>query len=53
LFAVYAGYSEVRAWNMSRYDGVMHGFFTMPHLIDTANRAITEASQALWGAFGF
>jgi acetyl esterase len=38
---------------MNRYDGVMHGFFTMSHLIDRANQAITEASQALRGAFGF
>ena len=36
---------------ISRYNGVMHGFFGLPHILDKANRATAEASQALRSAF--
>ena len=37
---------------ISRYDGVIHGFFGMPEIVDKAKLAIAEASQALRVAFG-
>lgn len=35
----------------SRYDGMMHGFFGMPAVLDKAQRAVAEASTALRGVF--
>jgi acetyl esterase len=36
---------------LSRYDGMIHGFFRMPGAIDKANDALAEAAGALRGAF--
>jgi acetyl esterase/lipase len=36
---------------LSRYDGMIHGFFRMPGVIDRANDAIAEAALALREAF--
>ncbi len=36
---------------ISRYDGVIHGFFGMADIVDKARTAIDEASQALRTAF--
>jgi acetyl esterase len=36
---------------VSRYDGVIHGFFGMANLFDKAKQAVDEASQALRTAF--
>ena len=36
---------------LSRYDGMIHGFFRMPAVIDRANDALAEASAALRAAF--
>jgi acetyl esterase len=36
---------------VSRYDGVIHGFFSMPKITDKAYKAMAEASQALRSAF--
>lgn len=36
----------------TRYDGVVHGFFGMPELVDKGAQAIAEASAALREAFG-
>ena len=35
----------------SRYEGVIHGFFGMPSMIDKGNVAITQAAEALKSAF--
>jgi acetyl esterase len=35
----------------SRYDGMIHGFFGMPAVLDKGKRAIEEASRALKAAF--
>ena len=35
----------------TRYDGMVHGFFGMPELMDKARQAIAEASSALREAF--
>ncbi len=35
----------------SRYDGMMHGFFGMPAVLDKSKQAIAEASAALQKAF--
>ncbi len=37
--------------NYSRYDGMMHGFFGMPAVLDKGRQAIAEASAALRAAF--
>ena len=39
------------ATTSSRYDGMIHGFFGMPAVIDKAEQAISEASAALKAAF--
>jgi acetyl esterase len=36
---------------LSRYDGMIHGFFRMPAVIDRANDALAEASAAVKAAF--
>jgi acetyl esterase len=36
---------------LSRYDGMIHGFFRMPAVIEKANDALAEASGALRAAF--
>ncbi len=36
---------------ISRYDGMIHGFFGMTGIIDKAHDAVAEASQALRKAF--
>ena len=36
---------------LSRYDGVIHGFFGMPHVIDKGRQALDEASARLAVAF--
>jgi acetyl esterase len=35
----------------TRYDGMVHGFFGMPDLMDKGRQAIAEASAALREAF--
>jgi acetyl esterase/lipase len=35
-----------------RYDGMMHGFFTMVGILDTARTAVATAASRLAGAFG-
>jgi acetyl esterase len=35
----------------TRYDGVHHGFFGLPHLIDKSRQAINQAGEALRHAF--
>jgi acetyl esterase len=37
---------------LKRYDGVTHGFFGIPSLVEKSRRAIAEASAALRGAIG-
>jgi acetyl esterase len=37
---------------LKRYDGVTHGFFGMPSVIERSRVAIAEASAALWRAIG-
>jgi acetyl esterase len=37
---------------VSRYDGMIHGFFAMTALVDGARRAMDEAAAALRGALG-
>src|SRR5262249_23320771 len=32
---------------VTRYDGMIHGFFGMPHLIDGAKQAVSQSSAAL------
>ena len=39
------------ATTCTRYDGMVHGFFGMPDLMDKARQAIAEASSALRAAF--
>ena len=39
------------ATTSSRYDGMIHGFFGMPAVIDKGKQAISEASSALRAAF--
>ena len=39
------------ATTSSRYDGMLHGFFGMPAVIDKGKQAISEASSALRAAF--
>lgn len=39
------------ATTYSRYDGMMHGFFGMPAVLDKGKQAISEASRALKAAF--
>ena len=39
------------ATTSSRYDGMLHGFFTMSAVIDKGKEAISEASSALRAAF--
>ncbi|MCI0769650.1 MAG: alpha/beta hydrolase fold domain-containing protein, partial [Chloroflexi bacterium] len=36
----------------SRYDGMIHGFFSFLDAIDMANDAVAEAAEALKTAFG-
>ncbi len=36
---------------LSRYDGMIHGFYRMPAVIDRANDALAESSAALSAAF--
>jgi acetyl esterase len=36
---------------LSRYDGMIHGFFRMPGVVDRANDALAEAVEALRAAF--
>ena len=36
---------------LSRYDGMIHGFYRMPAVIDRANDALAESSAALRAAF--
>ena len=36
---------------LSRYEGLIHGFFRMPSMIARANDALAEAASALGGAF--
>ena len=36
---------------LTRYDGIIHGFFRMPGVLSRANDALAEAAQALRGAF--
>jgi acetyl esterase/lipase len=36
---------------LSRYDGMIHGFFRMPAVMDKANDALAEAAAALKAAF--
>jgi acetyl esterase len=36
----------------TRYDGMMHGFFGAPAVLDKGKQAINEASAALTAAFG-
>jgi acetyl esterase len=36
---------------LSRYDGMIHGFFRMPGVIDRANDALAEAAAALSVAY--
>lgn len=36
---------------LSRYEGMIHGFFRMPGAIDKANDALAEAAGAIRGAF--
>ncbi len=38
--------------SLRRYDGMIHGFFSMPDAIDRARLAVAEAGQALRAAFG-
>jgi acetyl esterase/lipase len=40
------------AVTLSRYEGMIHGFFRMPGVIDRANDALAEAAEALRAAFG-
>ena len=51
---------EAYAWRLqaagipttcSRYDGMMHGFFGMPAVLDKGKQAVAEASAALRAAF--
>ena len=37
---------------LTRYDGVIHGFFGMVDTLDQADEAIREAAAALRTAFG-
>jgi acetyl esterase len=37
---------------LSRYDGMIHGFFRLPGVIDRANDALSETAEALRSAFG-
>jgi acetyl esterase len=37
---------------LSRYDGMIHGFFSMAHVVDRARDAQAEAGAALRAAFG-
>jgi acetyl esterase/lipase len=37
---------------LTRYDGMIHGFFGMPAALDRARDALGEAAKALRGAFG-
>jgi acetyl esterase len=37
---------------LSRYDGQIHSFFTMPTILDGGRKAVVEASAALKGALG-
>jgi acetyl esterase len=39
------------AVTLSRYDGMIHGFFRMPGVIDRANDALDEAARAIRAAF--
>jgi acetyl esterase len=36
---------------LSRYDGMIHGFFRLPGVIDRANDALAEAADVLRVAF--
>ena len=36
---------------LSRYDGMIHGFFRMPAVMDKANEALAESASALKAAF--
>jgi acetyl esterase len=36
---------------ISRYDGMIHGFFSMGAVLDQGNKAIAEAAEALKVAF--
>jgi acetyl esterase len=36
---------------LTRYDGMIHGFFRMPGVIGRANDALAEAAEALRAAF--
>jgi acetyl esterase len=38
--------------HLSRYDGMIHGFFAMSAFLDRARAAVAEAAEALRGAFG-
>jgi acetyl esterase len=40
------------ATNLIRYDGVIHGFFGMPHVIDKGRQAVDTACANLREAFG-
>ena len=40
------------AANLIRYDGVIHGFFGMPHVIDKGRQALDAANAQLADAFG-
>ena len=40
------------AVRLSRYSGMIHGFFTMTTVFDQAKQAMNEAAAALRGAFG-
>ena len=35
----------------TRYDGMIHGFFGMPHVLDKAKQAIDQSAAALRSAF--
>jgi acetyl esterase len=37
---------------MARYDGQIHGFFSMPMILDGGRKAVAEAATALKAAFG-
>jgi acetyl esterase len=37
---------------LTRYDGMMHGFFSMSGFIDRAEEAVSQAAEALRNAFG-
>jgi acetyl esterase len=37
---------------ISRYDGMIHGFFRLPAVVPRADDALSEAASALRGAFG-